>query len=86
MGTNEMLQRSITYEEALLKNYKAFASKVEAPEIQILYSELAQEKSLHIKKLKNMLDSFCKPCRSKRNGTKVWTKSNSSPEAQEELP
>lgn len=74
MGSNEMLKRSITYEEALLKSYKAFASRVEAPEIKNLYTELAQEKTLHIERLKKMLNSFCKPCRNKHNGTKVWTK------------
>jgi len=61
MGTNEMLQRAITYEQAILRNYKHYAAQAEATEIGELFSQLAQEKAIQIEKLKSMLKRYCKP-------------------------
>lgn len=61
MGTNEMLQRAITYEEAILRNYRQYSTQAEATEIGELFSQLAQEKIKQIEKLRAMLKRYCKP-------------------------
>lgn len=61
MGTNEMLQRAITYEQAILRNYRQYAVQADATEIGELFSQLAQDKTIQIEKLKTMLKKYCKP-------------------------
>lgn len=60
MGTNDMLLRSITYEEALLKNYKQYASLAEYTDIGSLFARLAEEKALHLEQLYEMKKKYCK--------------------------
>lgn len=61
MGTNEMLQRSVTYEEAVLRNYKQYAQQSQGTEIGDLFAQLVQEKTVQIEKLRAMLKRYCKP-------------------------
>lgn len=61
MGTNEMLQRSIAYEEAVLRNYKQYAKQAETTDVGELFAQLAKEKAVHLEKLKAMQKSYCKP-------------------------
>jgi rubrerythrin len=61
MGSKEMLQRSITYEEALLRNYLGYSRQTDSTEIGDLFEKLAEEKSTHIDELKTMLEKFCTP-------------------------
>lgn len=61
MGTNEMLQRSIAYEESVLRNYTQYAKQAEETDAGVLFAELAKEKAVHLEKLKAMLKSYCKP-------------------------
>ena len=37
MGTNDMLQRAITYEEAILRNYRQYATQAEATDGRTLF-------------------------------------------------
>lgn len=60
MGTNEMLQRSITYEEALLKHYKQYAVQAAETDIGAAFSRLAQEKTLHLEQLYELQKKYCK--------------------------
>lgn len=61
MGTNEMLKRSVTYEEALLRNYKEYAKKSDSTEIGDLFTQLVSEKEQQLARLKGMLKRYCKP-------------------------
>lgn len=61
MNTNEMLQRSVTYEEAMLRNYKKFAQQAENTEVGDLFSLLTKEKEAQIEKMKSLLKRYCKP-------------------------
>lgn len=61
MGTNEMLQRSITYEEAILRNYIQYAEQTKDTEIGDLFAQLIQEKRLQVERIKVMLKRYCKP-------------------------
>ena len=61
MGTNEMLKRSITYEEGTLRNYKQYALQAEATDVGELFKQLAEEKSEQLNRLRNMLKRYCKP-------------------------
>lgn len=61
MGTKDMLNRSITYEEALLRNYQQYTAQADDTEIGALFTKLAQEKRQHIEELKSMLKRYCKP-------------------------
>jgi rubrerythrin len=61
MGTKEMLSRSITYEEALLRTYNQYIVHAEDTEIGSLFARLAREKKGHIEELRTMLKRYCKP-------------------------
>lgn len=54
-----MLQRSLTYEEALLRNYQNYANLTQSTEIGQLFEDLIAEKTLQINKLKTMLKRYC---------------------------
>lgn len=59
MSTKDMLQRSLTYEEALLRNYQNYANLAQSTEIGQLFEDLIAEKTLQINKLKTMLKRYC---------------------------
>jgi len=61
MGTNDMLQRAIAYEEAILRNYRQYAKQAENTDAGALFAQLAEEKAVQLQKLKDMLKSYCKP-------------------------
>jgi len=61
MGTNDMLKRSITYEEGILRNYRQYAAQAEATDVGELFRQLAEEKSGQLGRLKTMLKRYCKP-------------------------
>lgn len=60
MGTTEMLQRALAYEEALLRNYQTYAAQASSTEVGTLFQELAQEKAAQIQRLKSMFKRYCK--------------------------
>ena len=60
MGTNEMLQRAIAYEEAVLRNYRQYASQASSTEIGDLFSRLIEEKNAQLEQLKTMYKRYCK--------------------------
>ncbi len=61
MGTSDMLKRSITYEEGILRNYKQYALQADATDVGELFKQLAEEKSDQLNRLKSMLKRYCKP-------------------------
>lgn len=61
MSTNEMLKRSITYEEGTLRNYKQYAVQAEATDVGELFKQLIEEKTDQLNRLKSMLKRYCKP-------------------------
>lgn len=61
MGTNDMLNRAITYEESLLRSYRQYAALAEYTEIGTLFNRLIKEKCAHIEELKAMQQRYCKP-------------------------
>lgn len=61
MATNDMLQRAIAYEEAILRNYQQYAVQAEDTDVGALFSELIEEKTLQLSKLKTLLKRYCKP-------------------------
>jgi rubrerythrin len=61
MGTHDMLKRSITYEEGILRNYLQYAVQAEGTDIGELFKQLAVEKKEHLAMLRSMLQRYCKP-------------------------
>ncbi|MCR4441084.1 MAG: hypothetical protein QHH10_02560 [Peptococcaceae bacterium] len=61
MGTSEMLQRSITYEEAILRNYKQYVEQAGSTEAGDLFAQLIEEKTGQIERLRAVLKKYCKP-------------------------
>lgn len=61
MGTKEMLERSIAYEEAVLRNYRQYAKQSEDTDAGDLFAQLIQEKTNQLERLKAMQKSYCKP-------------------------
>lgn len=61
MGTLDMLNRSIAYEESLLRTYRQYAAQAADTEIGALFNRLIEEKCARIEELKAMHKRYCKP-------------------------
>lgn len=61
MGTNEMIQRAIAYEEGILRNYRQYACQAESTEAGELFTQLIIEKTSQLERLKALQKRYCKP-------------------------
>lgn len=60
MSTNEMLRRSISYEESVLRNYRQYAIQAQGTEIGDLFSKLVEDKTKQLETMKSMFKRYCK--------------------------
>ncbi|MDN5346505.1 MAG: hypothetical protein PWP65_69 [Clostridia bacterium] len=60
MRPEEMLRRSLRYEEALLRNYLGYARQADR-ELAYVFMELMQQQHQRVQKLKLILRKYCPP-------------------------
>lgn len=60
MSTNEMLKRSISYEESILRNYRQYAVQAQGTEIGDLFTKLVEDKTKQLETMRSMFKRYCK--------------------------
>lgn len=61
MCPEDLLRRSLRYEEALMRNYMSYARQAGSRELTYLFMELMQQQQQRVQKLRLALKSYCPP-------------------------